>query len=629
MCGIVVLAGAGATRPAIVEAGVSALEHRGPDGRGTWRSRDGQVAFGHARLAILDLSEAGAQPMVSHDGAAAVTFNGEIYNYREIKGLVRTELRSTSDTEVLLELVRARGARALDLFRGMFAFAYWDGDELLVVRDRLGIKPLFWAETPGGIAAASEIGALLAMGAGERRVDRAAIDEYMTYLYVPPPRTALVGVHELPPGHLLRWRPGRAPVVERWWALEGRTPSHVPEGEEVRALLDESVRLHLIADVPVGVFLSGGLDSSTITALASRHHAGRLRTITVTFGDEGSYLDERAFAREVAARFGTEHVEIQAEANVATILPALVRHFGQPFGNPTSVLAYELSRATREHVKVALAGDGGDEVLGGYPRYQGVRVAQTFRRLPAALRQPLAQAMLDVAAGGSRGKLGSRVRRFAESIEGDPDRMYFKWASYLDRDAKADLFVDRAAMVGVDDLEHAFFDRIRRRHADRSLSDAAPLVDVESFLPSNVLAYGDRMSMAHALEVRVPFCDHVVVERLAPVPLAAKMPGGVQKGLFRWAMRDDLPPSVLLHRKVGFNPPLAEWLRHGLRHVLDDYLDEAAVRSRGWFRPDVVAKMRRGMEDATLDVAHTLWSMVVLEAWQRWLDELPRPAALG
>lgn len=618
MCGFVAIAGEAAAAPGRVEAGLRAVRHRGPDGQGTWRAADGRAALGHARLAIIDLSDAGAQPMRSADGAGVLAYNGEIYNFHELAPRVPVPLRTRSDTEVLVELLRARGAATLDLLRGMFAFAYWDGQELLLARDFVGIKPLVWAEADGGIVAASEIAAVLAMRARAAAIDLPAVSDYLTYLYVPPPRTGIEGVHELPPGHLLRWRAGRGARVERWWTPPSAAPVRTPSAADLRATLEDSVRAHLVSDTPVGVFLSGGLDSSSIVALAAPNHGERLRTFSVTFGDEGRRLDERGFARAVADRYATAHTEIRVRADVAAILPELVARFGQPFGNPTAVLTHALSRATREHVKVALAGDGGDEILGGYPRYQGLRLARLMQRAPAPARERMA-AMASGLLPASRtaGAAGDRLHRFFAATELPLEAMYYRWVSRLDGARKAQLLASPPP-AGSD---WEFLDGIRRRHADRSMVDAAALVDLESFLPHNVLRYGDRMSMAHALEVRVPFCDRLVVERFAPLPLADKMPLGVHKGMLRWAMRRDLPPRVLSHRKVGFNPPIAAWLRGELRDVVHEYLGERSVRGSGLLAWEGVSELRRRFDAGSLEMAHDVWALVVLEAWRRWLGE--------
>jgi asparagine synthase (glutamine-hydrolysing) len=309
----------------------------------------------------------------------------------------------------------------------MFAFAYWDGEEMLLVRDRMGIKPLFYSEREGRLVAASEIAAVLAMDRTRATPDAGAIADYLTYLYVPPPRTGIVGVRELPPGHMLRWRPGHGSRVEQYWSIPFGIPARPLHGSELREELLDAVTSHLVSDVPIGVFLSGGIDSSSLVALASERTSGRLKTFTIVFGSEGRHLDERTFARQVAERYGTDHSEIPVEPDVAAILPQMIEHFGQPFGNPTAVLTYALSRETRRHVKVALAGDGGDELFGGYPRYQGVLAAGALARVPPSARALLRELLAGLLPGASeRGARVDRVRRFLDGSGESLERMYFR-----------------------------------------------------------------------------------------------------------------------------------------------------------------------------------------------------------
>jgi asparagine synthase (glutamine-hydrolysing) len=573
-------------------------------------------------LAIIDLSQAGAQPMVSTDGRGVLVTNGEIYNHRDLHRLIDVPLRSSSDTEVLLELLRARGGDALRHLRGMFAFAYWDGEELLLARDRLGIKPLYYAEHGGEIVAASEIASVVAMRSVPPSVDGRAIDDYLTYLYVPPPRTGIAGVRELLPGHTLRWSERSGAKIERYWQVPSHVAGSIPTARRVRALLDDCVAAHLESDVPVGVFLSGGLDSSSLVALAAPRSTGTLKTFSVTFGAEGKHLDERRFAAEVASRYSTDHREIHVAADVAAILPELVQRFGQPFGNPTAVLTYALSRAARAHVKVALAGDGGDELLGGYPRYRGLWLAEILRRMPSGTMLRARRALEFMGPSrASRGRLANRLARFLAHADEPLETMYFRWVTYLDDARKEYLLYDRNGLLlsAPAHEPYEFLAEIRRRHSDVPARDVASLVDIESFLPCNVLAYGDRMSMAHALEVRVPYCDHQLVEELAPIPIASKMPGGVAKGLFRWALRRDLPARVLVHRKVGFNPPIAEWLSGALAPIVAQHLSERAVREGGVLAWGAIDELVTQFRSGDHSIAHSLWSIVVLSAWMDWL----------
>jgi asparagine synthase (glutamine-hydrolysing) len=476
--------------------------------------------------------------MISADGTGVIAFNGEIYNYVELAPRVTSKLRSTSDTEVLLERLRARGLAALEELRGMFAFAYWDGERLHVARDRLGIKPLFFAEQGGRLYVASEIEALIAMGV-VKRVDPTIRDAYLSLLYVPPPRTGLQGVHQLLPGHQFSVRPGESPASTEYWRPPTPVPGHTLSDERILALLDDAVRSHLIADVPVGVLLSGGLDSSLIVALASRHSRTPVKTFTVLFGDEGKHLDEREYARAVAKRFRTEHHELHVSSMLADRLPAMVRHFGQPFGNPTALLTWAICEEARKHVKVLLAGDGGDELFGGYPRYQAMMAYEWLSRVPRALRRPAEAVARAIARSQYRGSLANRLARLLV-VDESPARTYARWVTHEPSEAACSFIEGYASGLATADLGMA--------------------VDLRTFLPNNVLCYGDRMSMAASVEVRVPFCDHLLVEELARLPADAKMGVRAPKQTLRRIATGLLPRRVVTHRKVGFNPPVARWV---------------------------------------------------------------------
>jgi asparagine synthase (glutamine-hydrolysing) len=345
----------------------------------------------------------------------------------------------------------------------------------------------------------------------------------------------------------------------------------------------------------------------------------------VAFGAEATF-DERRYARDVAERYGTDHVELEVRAQIAAVVPELARHFGQPFGSPPAVLSYTLSRAAAAHVKVALAGDGGDEILGGYPRYRGVQLEEVVRRMPASVRTGLAGLALRVLPSGTeRGQYAHRWRRFAKSVLEPSAHYYYDWVSYADGAAKRSLLADRDAFLAGDPPreEYEFFQGLRGRYEGLSMTEAAPRIDLESFLPCNVLAQSDRMSMAHGLEVRVPFCDHTLVETVAPVPLAQKLPLGVPKGLFRRAIARDLPSSVLTHKKVGFVAPTAAWLRTDLREILHDLLSPSSVRARGLLRPAAVEALLAELDQGRSDRALTVWSLMILEGWLRWVEGAP------
>ncbi|MFN9811670.1 MAG: asparagine synthase (glutamine-hydrolyzing) [Deltaproteobacteria bacterium] len=620
MCGIVGWIGRGAPPP--TAAAGEALRHRGPDGNGTWLFTDGQrsVFLGQTRLAILDLSSGGAQPMTDRRGEVTLVFNGEIYNFRELRSQLEAlgvTFRSTSDTEVLLEGYLAWGHDVLRRLRGMFAFALWDGRDgsCWLARDRLGIKPLFVARLASGVAFASEIKGLFAMGI-PRRLERGSIDRFLTYLYVPGPQTPYEGVRELLPAHELRVdRHGTCRETRYWDVPEVDESPRAPRAlaEEIRAELETVMEQHAIADVPIGAFLSGGLDSSTIVGLMQRRSSTPLRTFCMTFGEGEQLYDERTYAREVAAWFGTEHTEIAVAPKLTELLPKMFEHFDQPFGNPTALLSYELSRLTRQHVTVALAGDGGDELFLGYPRYAGVTLASGARWVPRRAREAVAEAVarrIRVSLAGNH--TYRRAREFLTTTTLPLEQRYQRWIGYFEPEERsAVLLPDHLASTPPEDyLAEIFASRPRGTDAER-----ASYVDLRSFLPNNILAYGDRMSMAHGLELRVPYCDHVLVERVARIPARQRMPLLSMKKLFRDAVKDLLPPRILQRPKLGFNPPIGLWITRNLSALVDRYLAPEAIRRGGVLRPEPVSDVLRELRSGRRDVSLKVWSLLVLQAW--------------
>jgi asparagine synthase (glutamine-hydrolysing) len=624
MCGI---AGyVGAPRPGLGERMAAALAHRGPDDAGECVEPlgDGRVAvLANRRLAIIDV-DGGHQPQANEDGTVQVVFNGAIYNFRELRRELEAgghRFRTQCDTEVLPHLYEEQGLGMLERLRGMFAFALWDAPRrrLVLARDRLGVKPLYWAEPAGelDLAFASELPALLEAPGLRAELDPEAVAAYLAFLYVPHPRSAVRGVSKLPPGHVLVHEDGRT-TVERYWSLDpdarGGDPGRVWE------LLAESVRLRLVADVPVGAFLSGGIDSSSIVAAASAAGA-HPETFTVVFPDEDARLyDEREDAAAVSAAFATPHRELPASPDAAALLPEVVRRFGEPFGNPTALLVHELSRLTRRHVKVALAGDGADELLAGYPRFRGFVAAAAYRRVPAPVRA-LAAAGARALPESTRGRHGlRRAREFALVPPGSLDDAYVSWITYFAPEARDALYAPGLAerlreSAPPEQFLAGLFERAPRADLVNRLS----FVELQSFLPCNVLEYGDRMSMAHGLEVRAPFTDHRLVEQVFALPGSEKLQRGTSKVALRRALAGRVPERTLAKRKLGFNPPLGLWLRRELAPLVDSHLAREVVESRGLFRPErveaLVAELRAGRRDVSLHV----WALIVLEQWQREL----------
>lgn len=617
MCGIV---GATGNHGGWIGRALAAIRHRGPDRQASISCVDVQLA--HARLAVIDLSPDADQPMLSDDRTMAVVFNGELYNFEEEKRHLESlghRFRTRSDTEVLLHLYGRYGEACLERMRGMFAFAIWDFRErrLFVARDRLGEKPLYYHQLGDGhLAFASEIKALLKLPDFRRDVDPIALDQYLTYLYVPPPRTIFRGISQLRPGECLSWQDGRFRQRVYWTVpLPSSTESAAEVAQEARRLFDRSVQRTLVADVPVGVFLSGGIDSSAIVATAARF-SPRLKTFTVTFGAEGARYDERASARTVAATFGTEHREICVSGRSTELLSTVVRHFDQPFGNPTALLTYEVSRLTRQHVTVVLGGDGGDEVFGGYPRYRGIRLAQAYRRLPVSLRRVAAAASCLMPESTSGRHTLRRAKEFLAGGAQSLEEMYLGWIGYFDRRLKAVLYVDSfRAQLPDGGAESILYGALE--HTSSDFVDRAIRCDLLTFLPFNVLEYGDKMSMAHGLELRLPFLDADLVSLMAAVPHTVKMTGGVSKALLRTMMADRLPAATIGRRKMGFNPPMGVWINRELEGVLDNYLSDRQVQLRAYFQPGVIAHMRQMHRRRRRDFSLHLWALIVLEEWHR------------
>jgi asparagine synthase (glutamine-hydrolysing) len=657
MCGIAGIIGRNPERR--VGAMLRTIEHRGRDDEGVWTSApldaEGRRAcLGHRRLSIIDTSEAGHQPMHYADGLYSVTFNGEIYNYRELRAQLEKlnhTFRTDCDTEVLLAAYAEWGTGALARLNGMFTFALWDAQEqeLIVARDRLGIKPLYYAfgardagdanphaaaagaaeSTAGGsFIFASEIKAILATGLVARALDPEALNQYLTFLWTPDPHTVFQGIYKLPPAHVLRWRAGRVTVSE-WWDVsfdeieEGRSEEWWRE--RVLETLGRVVGMEMVADVPLGAFLSGGVDSSSIVALMNRHSDGR-RVSTYTVGIEQADLrydiipDDARWARQVGKLLDTDYHELMLRPDVCDLLPKLVYHMDEPVADPAVITSYLVSRAARETLTVLLSGVGGDEVFAGYPRQLAMRLAGAFDPVPTALRRPLMSALSSTLPGGLPGRFTAPLRnakKFARSAALDFEDRYLGFGTYFTDAAKQRLYTDdlREATRGADAY------REHRRHFAR-VQTAAPLnrllyLDLKTFLPCLNLAYTDKTSMAATLEVRVPFLNVELVELAARMPVNLKLRGLKRKYILKRAAESLLPRDVVWRKKAGFGAPVRSWLRGALRPMVEDLLSEETVRRRGLFRPEEVRRIidanLSGREDYNLQV----FQLLTLELWQR------------
>jgi asparagine synthase (glutamine-hydrolysing) len=627
MCGIcVVVSDVGAVEPELIHGMCERMVHRGPDAEGL--HVDGRVGLGMRRLSIIDLP-GGQQPIFNEDRSMAIVFNGEIYNYRELRAelVARGHTFTTgSDTEAILHAYEEYGEAAVARLRGMFAFAIHErrSGRVFLARDRMGIKPLHWAEAGGRFYAASELKSLRDLPGLSLTLDEVAVDQYFSLLYVPAPRTIFRELKKLPPGHLLVKDPGRPAVVRRYWQLHSRPDSARSEADwivDVRRGLDDAVARHLVADVPLGVFLSGGVDSSALVASMSRAAAGRIKTFSIGFPSEYAAFDERPFARQVAARFGTDHQEMEVAPDISEAIQTLGRIFDEPMGDSGAVPNLLVCQLARQHLTVALSGLGGDELAGGYQRYLGVTIAEWYRKIPAFLRNDVVRRLVDLipeSRGGARGI--DQAKRFVRSSELPYVERFFAFSSPLERTRREALYQpELRARVALDSaLER--MQALGAEQPDADLLNKILCIDQQTYLVDDLLTVADRTSMAVSLEVRVPFLDHPFVELMAAVPGKLKIRGREKKYLLKRALEADLPAAILEREKAGFSLPLARWLREDLRGMVDELLAPERLRQQGWFEPSVVETLKGEHLARRRNNSTVLWALMMFQLWAReWL----------
>ena len=583
----------------------AAIVHRGPDDGST--DAYGRCVLGHQRLKVIDL-DTGYQPVANEGGDVVAVFNGEAYNFATLRDELRDhDIRGTGDTPVLPHLYEESGPRFVERLHGMFALALWDAsrERLVLARDRLGKKPLLYTRLPDGtFAFASELKALLRLPGLPRELDLEAVDAYLALQYVPGHGTALRGVRKVPPGHVLVVE-GESERLERYWEPTPAEPSASDEEwlERLRATVAEAVRKRLVADVPLGALLSGGIDSSVVVALMAQASADPIRTFTVGFSDKR--YDERTYARGVAQRYGTVHEELELVEDVAATLPRLAASYDEPLGDEAAFPTFLIAEQARRHVTVALGGDGGDEAFAGYERYIAHGLAE---RVPSAAA-----------------RTGAAALRLLPSARREPRSTLFRAARFLEVAAKP-----RRERYGA--LMQVFPLELRRelwldpRHAaDVQLEPtgqgiaALQLLDLGTYLPGDLLLKADIASMAHSLELRSPFLDHDVVALGLALPDRLKTRGREGKVALRRAFADDLPGDVATRGKTGFGVPLGPWFRDDLRELARDLL----ANDRGWFRPDTVGRLLDEHQSGHADHGHRLWCLLMLELWVREHVEAP------
>jgi asparagine synthase (glutamine-hydrolysing) len=613
MCGIVGFAGLPgreAEQQATLRTMCAAIVHRGPNEEGRFHSSE--VSLGMRRLSVMDPAM-GQQPMANEDGSIQLVFNGEIYNHRQLRRDLQARghtIATSSDTEVIVHLYEELGDDVVHSLRGMFAFALWDSRRrhLLIARDRIGIKPLHYWVQGGGLAFASELRSMLAMPEFTPRLSLDAIAQYLTFGYVPESHCIFEGVRKLPPGHRLTWEPGGEARVERYWTPE-RPEREIADGaaiEELRGLIRESVELHLESDVPLGAFLSGGIDSSTVVAQMARLVPGRVKTFSIGF-EEASH-NEAPHAAEVAREIGTEHTELIVRPDADSLIDSVVTGFDEPFGDSSALPTYLVSQMAREHVTVALSGDGGDELFGGYTRYAELL---TRGELPSVARHALAR-VVEQLPQGTRGR--NRLLDMARTLQGRYAATVAAPARVREGGMLSGMLAQRVAPM--DALLSAAF----APTAGRDLLAQMTAVDLVTYLPGDILTKVDRMSMSVSLEARVPLLDHHVVEFAMALPSRLKQRDGVGKWVLREAIRDLVPARVLAHPKQGFGVPLGRWFREEIGHRLDALLEQGA-RIAPYVDRATVERMVREHRARRRDHSHLLWRLVALELWLGALAE--------
>jgi asparagine synthase (glutamine-hydrolysing) len=596
------------------------IRHRGPDDEGVWvqpavpRGMT-SVALGMRRLSIIDLST-GHQPIHNEDESVWIVFNGEIYNFRELRAELERAghaFYTATDTEVIVHAYEQWGTSAIGRLRGMFGLAIWDrrSQTLLLARDRIGIKPLHYAEVNGRLYFGSEIKSLLCAPDLPRDLDVDAIDHYLSFLYTPRDGSIFAHVKKLPPGHLLTWHDGRV-GIERYWQLPVEETFAGPEQEAVpalRAVLVDAVRSHLVSDVPLGAFLSGGVDSSLVVGLMAEASGSRVKTFSIGFDDPA--FDELEHARRVAQHFGTDHHELIVKPDGVAILDRLIAHFDEPFADSSAIPTWYVSEMARRHVTVVLSGDGGDELFGGYDRYvPHPRVVAFDRYSPRAFRRVAALA-------AARLPHGARGKNFLRHVARDDHGRYLDAIRFFSADEKSSLLSTdvRRALNGSD--PEARLARHFARYAGLPWPSQMMRFDAETYLPEDVLTKVDRMSMAHSIESRVPLLDNEVIRFASALPAAFKIKNGRRKHVLKEVAATLLPRDILDRRKQGFGVPLGTWFRGNLRDLFADTLLAGPSLQRGYFQPAFVRRLvdehLSGRRDHTL----RLWQLVVFERWHR------------
>ncbi len=600
----------------------SCLKHRGPDDQGYYVGRN--IALGHRRLSIIDL-KTGQQPVFNEDKSMCIIFNGEIYNYQAIKAdLLQKGHRfsSVSDTETIIHAYEEWGEECVKKLRGMFAFCIWDArsGKMLLARDRLGEKPLFFAHDSGNFVFASEMKSILADPQFDRTMDAEALSSYFTFSYIPAPLTIYKNIRKLSPGHVLVYEKGRA-RIQQYWDLSFDPNRRKKEKDFVREfmeLLGESVRMQLMSDVPLGAFLSGGVDSSTVVALMSLAKNERVNTFTIGFGGNiGRFDDERKYARLVAERYGTHHREHEVLPHVEGLIEKIVRSFDEPFADDSTIPSYFVSQMTRKNVTVALSGLGGDELFCGYERYLGFQLSQHYNNIPPIIRENMVKRFIERMPEPASGHYTvNHLKRFVRSSSSNHAQRYFGFVSKLNNKYRNAFFSEQGQQYAeaFDAAEKRYIDLFDSAQADDPLNKVF-YCDTKTYLPEDILACTDRLSMCHSLEVRVPFLDYELVEYCATIPPEMKIKWLRKKYLLKKGVSGLLPKAVLDHRKQGFIGPLTRWLQTDLKELTLKRLSRKSLGKHGLFNSDTIENILTDHYRGRENNDSLIWSLLMFQAW--------------